>query len=295
MQEVPGDLSLVRSVLHPTDLGPGSEAAFEHALAIALLRQTKLTLLHVGKPDAPSGGGDPFPSVRATLARWGLLDKDSPRRAVYESFKVRVKKQVVRGRPLEAILRYAEQEPADLVVLATRGKEGAPGWLKPSVSRPLAHRSETMTLFIPRGSRGFVDAASGNLSARKILVPVAAEPSGQPAIVLAARVALASHGIEGEPVEITTLHVGEGELPPLDYPETPGCRWSRVVRKGNVIDEIVGAAERLPADLIVMASDGRNGILDALRGSHSEQVLRRALCPLLVVPITAHERPLLVI
>jgi nucleotide-binding universal stress UspA family protein len=34
-----------------------------------------------------------------------------------------------------------------------------------------------------------------------------------------------------------------------------------------------------------MTTDGRNGFLDALRGSHSERVLRRARVPLLTVPV----------
>jgi nucleotide-binding universal stress UspA family protein len=34
-----------------------------------------------------------------------------------------------------------------------------------------------------------------------------------------------------------------------------------------------------------MTTDGRNGFLDALRGSHSERVLRRASIPLLTVPV----------
>ncbi|MFN5184436.1 MAG: universal stress protein [Planctomycetota bacterium] len=34
-----------------------------------------------------------------------------------------------------------------------------------------------------------------------------------------------------------------------------------------------------------MATDGRDGFLDALRGSHSERVLRHAHCPLLIIPV----------
>jgi nucleotide-binding universal stress UspA family protein len=36
-----------------------------------------------------------------------------------------------------------------------------------------------------------------------------------------------------------------------------------------------------------MSTDGRNGFLDALRGSHSERVLRRTPCPLLAIPVAA--------
>ena len=60
-----------------------------------------------------------------------------------------------------------------------------------------------------------------------------------------------------------------------------------------MIDQIIGTALDQQADLVVMASDGRNGIMDAFRGSHSEQIVRLVSCPLLVVPITAHEMPLL--
>jgi nucleotide-binding universal stress UspA family protein len=50
------------------------------------------------------------------------------------------------------------------------------------------------------------------------------------------------------------------------------------------VDEIVAAADTWAADLIVMATAGHSGVLDALRGSTTERVLRRARCPVLAVP-----------
>ncbi|TMA83757.1 MAG: universal stress protein [Deltaproteobacteria bacterium] len=38
------------------------------------------------------------------------------------------------------------------------------------------------------------------------------------------------------------------------------------------------------ADLIVMATEGRHGVVDALRGSVTERVVRDAPCPVLAVP-----------
>ena len=55
------------------------------------------------------------------------------------------------------------------------------------------------------------------------------------------------------------------------------------MRTGDVINGILDVAEKEAADLIVMATDGRNGFLDALRGSHSERVLRKARWPLLTI------------
>ena len=288
MSSTPGNLPIVRSVLLPTDMSPGSEIAFQHALAIALLRKTSLTLLHV---EWASRSGE-FPSVREMLERWGLLEEGSSRSAVYENFNVRVKKKVVKGRPLPVILDYLEKGYVDLVVVATQGSGGVAGWLKPSVSEPLAHRTDTSTLFVPIGKPGIVDPANGQITARKILVPVAEVPDAQNAVTLAARTAIAAHQVHGDTVELHLMHIGE-QMPDLQLPEHEGIRWIQDLQQGDVIDRIIRTAGDQQADLVVMASDGRSGIMDAFRGSHSEQIVRLAPCPLLVVPITAHEMPLL--
>jgi nucleotide-binding universal stress UspA family protein len=50
-------------------------------------------------------------------------------------------------------------------------------------------------------------------------------------------------------------------------------------------------ASYMATNLIVMCTDGRNGFLDALRGSHSERVLRQSPCPLLAIPVSAAVAP----
>ena len=42
------DAAFVKSVFHPSDFSTASENAFAHALAIAFLRSTELTILHAG-------------------------------------------------------------------------------------------------------------------------------------------------------------------------------------------------------------------------------------------------------
>jgi nucleotide-binding universal stress UspA family protein len=53
---------------------------------------------------------------------------------------------------------------------------------------------------------------------------------------------------------------------------------------GDPPDEINSYARRIGADLIVVGTHGRTGIRRALLGSVAEQVVRRARCPVLVVP-----------
>ena len=73
-------------------------------------------------------------------------------------------------------------------------------------------------------------------------------------------------------------------MPAVNCPDVPGWTWEKEVRSGDVIQSILDTGKAMDADLIVMTTDGRNGFLDGLRGSHSERVLRQASAPLLTVP-----------
>lgn len=273
----------VQSVLHATDFSEESAAAFAHALAIALVTRAEFTILHTESGPEPEEGWRRYPGVRGTLERWGLLEAGSPRSAVFERLHINVSKVAIRSRSaLGGILHYLEHNPADLIVMGSRGSEGMPRWLRASVAEPMARRSQTKTLVVPQGARGFVSAQDGSLSLRRILVPVAADPDPGAALAYAAR---AGVGFGEEPVEIHVLHVGEPDaMPDFDPVEDPRLRWQRVTRKGERVAEIVTAAEELGAELIVMPTRGVDELAELLTGSQTEQVLRRSPCALLAVP-----------
>jgi nucleotide-binding universal stress UspA family protein len=273
----------VQSVLHPSDLSEASHSAFAHALAIVLFRQASLTVLHVVPEQGALDVWSDAPKVRKTLERWGVLEPGSPRSAVPDKLALRVKKLNIRSSdPLEAITARLEEKPSDLVVLATEGRQGLPRWLKPSLAERVARRSKSKTLFVPNEARGFVSPEDGKISLRRILVPVNHAPAPDEAVFYAARAAVISHE---QPVEISLLHVGDqADWPELRLPEMESCNWSRIHRQGEVVERIVETAGEISADLIVMGTSGAKGVLGALRGSVTEQVLRRAPCCLLAVP-----------
>src|SRR6478672_10582507 len=131
--------AIIESVLHPTDFSEGSMVAFHHALKIALLAQSGLTLLNV----SPHGTSDwtDFPGVRETLERWGLLAKGSPKSAVRE-LGIDPRKIVTQeDDPVEAVLSYLRKHPADLIVLSTKQHKGRARWLAKSVAEPVARRA----------------------------------------------------------------------------------------------------------------------------------------------------------
>ena len=275
--------SLVKSVLHPSDLSEASKNAFAHALAMALLHETTLTIVHAGGNILAGHEWTKFPSVRSTLEQWGLLAKGSPRSAVFDKLAIRVKKVDLQDRnPVSAILKYLKDSPTDLIVLATEGRQGLPQWIQPSRAEKLSRRSRTMTLFVPNEARGFVSLADGELTFHNVLIPVDHHPNPQAAIHIATR---AAKVMGDNTVQITLLHVGESNrMPAMDLPTDPGWSWNKVLKQGDVVAEIIKEANRRPANLIVMVTKGRNGFLDALRGSVTEQVLRQAPCPVLAVP-----------
>jgi len=273
---------LVYSVFHLTDLAPGSQSAFAHALAFALVRGSKLTLLHAG---GSTGDADwtRFPHVRETLARWGLLEPGSPRSAVFEELAVRVKKVNLAGASsVPSILDYLADEPSELIVTAYDAHRGLAGVARDGTAEGVARRSGAMTLFVPNDRPGFVSVEDGSLSLRRILVPVADDPAPTFAIEAARRTA---ELLGDPPVEIVLLHVGEAP-PAVEAHDDDAVTFVRRKVSGDVVDGIVETAETLGADLIAMATNGRNSLGEVLRGSHTERVARRAPCPVLALPET---------
>jgi nucleotide-binding universal stress UspA family protein len=280
-------IPIIDGILHPSDFSAASEVAFAHALKAALVAQSELTVMHVS-PSMTAEWTD-FPGVRETLARWGLIPPNSPRSAV-PALGINVRKVIAHdNNPVKSVLAFLEQHRIDLIVLATHQHEGRSRWLQHSVSEPIARQSGQMTLFIPHGVEGFVSRQDGLVSLRNILIPIAPIPRAQPAIAAAVRLV---HRLQCPAGTFTTLFVGEpGSAPVVRCPTVSGWQWNSIVCSGDVIDAIVQTASDMAANLIVMSTDGRNGFLDALRGSHSERVLRRTPCPLLAIPVESAVAP----
>jgi len=276
-------IPLVSSVLHPTDFSDASNRAFAYALAIALLRQTELTILNVSEESEESIAWSSFPPVRKTLERWNLLEEGSARPAVYDELNVEVRKIAVRSRhPIRATLRFLEQQPHELVVLATEGSINHNDWLHRSEAEAIARGSDAMTLFVPsRSHRGFVSLENGDLNLRHVLMPIDGAIDFTAAIEFSRR---AAEIIGDGDVVISLLHVGE-QMPPIpELPEGSGWIWQTALRQGEPVGTMLAAAEELRADLIVMTTNGRDTLNQALRGSTTERVIRNAKCPVLAVP-----------
>jgi nucleotide-binding universal stress UspA family protein len=66
-----------------------------------------------------------------------------------------------------------------------------------------------------------------------------------------------------------------------------GLSHTYKILQGRPAAEIVAAAKKVGADLIVMGTHGRSGLTRVLLGSVAESVLRKAPCPVLTVKHSA--------
>ncbi len=271
------------SVFHPSDFSEASEIAFAHALKIALVSGATLHMLHVS--DQLRLRWEEFPGVRATLERWGLIPGGSPRSAVGR-LGINVRKVVTRDRDaVKASLRFLARHPADVIVLAVHQRDGRMRWFQKSVGKPIARRSGQIALLVPFGVEGFVSRATGAVSLRNILIPIAQKPSPQPALDAVARFI---RNLQLAAGTVTLLHVGDaGDAPAVRCPDVPGWTWNRMTTPGDPADRILQVAGDITADLIVMTTDGPDGFLDGLRGTTSAHVLNRARCPVANLPVGA--------
>lgn len=65
-----------------------------------------------------------------------------------------------------------------------------------------------------------------------------------------------------------------------------GIESEALLVQGPTSETLLELVERLKADLIIMGSHGRSGLLKAFLGSVSEQILRDSKVPVLIVPST---------
>lgn len=268
-------------VLHPTDLSRASERAFHHALALAIRGGAQFTLLHsIGRRATDNWPG--FPSVRAKLAEWrsagGLGDLGGAgRRSSVSKVEVEIRD------PVAAALDYLERHAVDTIVVATADRSGLSRLLRASRAERLARESNVFTLFVPEGGRYFVDAESGAVRLRRILVPVDPRVDPRPAMLRAVSLAAV---VDDPSVEITLLHVGDGEAAVVDdVHDLPFCRWNAVRRSGDPTEEILRLAEELEADAVYMATRWSRGGRGRAEGDVTERVIEAAFCPVGAVPV----------
>ncbi len=265
------------AILHPTDFAPGGASALAHAVAISLKTHARLTLLHVRDADAPGPTRHGLTPVADLLVGWRRLTPqarfaDLPSRLGFSAVCLDVPARSVSA----GVLAHFEDHPVELAALTTRATSGLSYWFAGSVSRRALRRADSMILFLREGQRGFVDPRSGEIGLKRALIPIDSRIPWERALPRALRLI---DGL-GVSVEKRLLHIGT-ERP-------PGCPNDIPLKlaQGPVVETILAAAQEFRADLIVMPTGGKRGLLAAFRNSVSARILEDARWPVLSAPAT---------
>jgi hypothetical protein len=272
----------IKDVFHPSDFTRGSEAAFVHALRIALAVKGRLEVFH---SDASPEGTQwlDFPSAFEYLRRWKIIPPEGGRDAAARLGLYFKKIQADGSDTCDQVMNYLDHHRADLIVLSTHQRKGLDCWMHRAIAKPVTRSTEAMSLFMPRSTRGFISPATGRTYLSSILIPIDAHPAPQRAVDAVMSLVYLLCG--SEPVTFTLLYAGASdEMPKVRFP--PRKSWQVIEHCVERLPEevILDAVEEFAADLIVMATEGKKGFLDALRGSITDKIVRSAPCPVLTVP-----------
>jgi nucleotide-binding universal stress UspA family protein len=281
-----------RTLLFPTDGSACAERARAYAVAIAERFGADLHLLRVEPVGLAEVGFDAPALTEADVAADLRLPLPEPSRRGRRT--VEVERHAAGVGP--AILAYAEEVGADLVVMGTHGRRGLPRLVLGSTAEYVLRRAACPVLLV----------SSEEAAAFGVGRVLAADDFTAPAD---RAVALAREIAQAAGVGLDVLHVIEevnvpspyGDLvaPPFDYdaveeratealrvreekarPVTPARTF---VTLGDPVGEVLAHARKERVGLIVMGSHGLSGFSRALLGSVAEGVLRRARCPVLIV------------
>ena len=143
-------------VLFPTDFSHTGDAALEMATSIARDRGGKLLIVHVEEPPAVYGAGEMYYGIPEPapedLKR--MLEKVTP-----AGEPVPYEHHLVTGEPANGIIRLAEAEGVDLIVLGTHGRTGISRLLMGSVAEIIVRRASCPVLVVkqPRRHSGVDD------------------------------------------------------------------------------------------------------------------------------------------
>jgi nucleotide-binding universal stress UspA family protein len=207
-------------------------------------------------------------------------------------------------------VRHAREIAADLIVMTTRGRSGIERLLLGSVADAVRRRAPCPVLIVPaRAQLGEERVASygwillaldGSREAERALPHAAAFALRFQASVSVVRAvppaasAGSSRGRGPHPIVMLAEHqiTAAAYISRVaDELRQSGVHVRSEPIEGAADDVLVRRARMLPADLVVLATRERGWIERLVLGSVTNGVLRKAICPVLIVPEHRKEDP----
>jgi len=303
---------MYRRMLVPLDGSPLAEVVLPYARALAGRLNLAVALIHVADKKDSKSLLLPQAYVNRTADRIRREVAEDPRRRSGNTRGTRVAKvsgEVVVGSPAEEILRCADRNDIDLILMATHGRSGISRWVMGSVADRVLRSSRIPVLPV---RAGIPQDIANNEWPSTMLVPL--DGSGLAELVLPHVVALAKQP-NARTTEVTLVMICELVVPRFPSPESvagwgeiaakdimrsrssarkylariekqlndTGVKASSQVLDGQPAEEIIHYANKKAFSLIAMTTHGSSGLSRWAYGSVAEKVLLAASSPMLLV------------
>lgn len=307
---------MYQKMLVPLDGSELAEVVFTYAKELAGRLDLGVVLLHVSTPElrdfAPMSRGY-VEHAAETIKR--QLPEVHKRQGIKPTAKaVEVRGEVVEGYPAEEILRYAENNAIDFILMATHGRSGIRQWTLGSVADKVLRSSKVPVWLVRAGIPD--EIVYDQWPRRTILAPLDGSELAESVLP---HVETLAKQRGTELVDVVLLRVCEPPAAPSYYaPEISGAplNWGEFVQQemvrgkqaskeylaglekglkksglnvrsevlvGKAAEEIIDYALKNPFNLIVMATHGRSGLGRLVYGSVARSVMLGVTSPMFLV------------
>lgn len=298
-------------VLCPIDFSESSRQALTYAKAISSWYQAPLTVLHVCVDLPVFEMASPFghsASATVLIEEAQIAERrDAVRTFVRSAIGDEGVSIVIReGADAKAeIMREVGTDGASLIVMGTHGRTGLNHMLLGSVTEKMLHKAPCPILVVPPHAAAVepgapaifkrilcaVDFSPSSVLALNSALQLAQEADARLTLLhaidfhLALREVVFSTDVDGDRLRAAAEAEYLRRLRAL-VPASARmyCTVVTRVNEGKASREIVSVAVAEQADLIVMGVQGRGAVDVMVFGSNTNDVIRRAACPVLVVP-----------
>jgi len=301
---------MYKHMLVPLDESELAEVVFPYAGEIAAsLKLEQLTLLHVIPPEEKNPVALHKGYIERAAETVGSLCRDvqHTKHAEVCTEKIQSRGVLATGHPAEEILRYAEDNDVDLILMATHGRTGVQRWTMGSIADKVLRASNVPVWLVRPGLPQ--EIVRDHLPTRKILVPL--DGSELAASVLPHAEAVAKQSDAGL-IEVILLAVCDPTMPATYYAPATPVNWDEQMKGwkrqeeqylakiekrlrdsglnvrsevliGTPAETIVEYVSENKVSLIVMSTHGRSGPGRWVFGSVAEKVLHGVTTPILLV------------
>lgn len=282
---------MFKKILFPTDFSAYADKAIEYLVGMKALGVEEVVQTFIMET------GEEYPITMARKKRTLAMLKD--REPLFKEQGLNIKSRVELGTPYREILKMADAEEVSMIVMGSHGKGLFDEVIIGSVSDRVAREAKVPVLLVKfkilqdmNGTR--LEKRSAELF-KKILYPTDSSPCsmsvmqyvrefkkvGCEEVIIANVIDSSSTRLKDVPNAVREM---EKKLSVEKHIfEEQGIAARIAVPVGRPVDELLRVAKNERVSLIVMGSTGKGYFRQMLLGSVSENMVRHAKCPVLVV------------